>query len=54
MTGCKDIPKPVAAFDSGHDVVDHGLALGVDDLSLFFEAADIFAIGGVVGHQWTV
>ena len=48
------VPKPLATGKGGHNGGDDFLALTVGKARLFFEAADVFAIGGVGGHQWTV
>lgn len=50
----KLVPDIVAALDGGHEIVDDGLALGSNDLRGFFTTTDVFAIGGVIGHQCTV
>ena len=44
------VPEPLATGEGGHNGGDDFLALAVSKARLFFEAADIFAISGVVGH----
>lgn len=45
-------PHPSAALGGGHDLTGDRSVLGIVDLCLFFTAADVFAVRGVVGHQW--
>ena len=45
------VPEPLATGEGGHNGGDDFLALTVGKARLLFEAADVFAIGGVGGHQ---
>lgn len=48
------VPEPMATGGCGHQLGDDFAALNIGKASLLFLAADGLAIGGVVGHQWTV